>query len=892
MAQIKNKVRGEYTDPSDFSEIPDGGLRDSLNINVDRDSLAEPRRGKNKYKQISSSGADRGKSLMHYADTLLASYSSALSRDGTDPFTLITGTFATPDHGGSYRPKLKGAEANRNFYFIAKSGIQKMTAAASTPTQAGVPRGIDLNLALTGASGFMNDDTQVAYRILWGIRDANDNLILGAPSQRSVIANSAGTSKDVIVNFSIPSEITTSHFYRVYRSGQSQDATIEPNDELQLVLEDFPTSGEIAAKQLTVTDSTPDDLRGETIYTASSQEGIAQANDTPPAAKDITVFRNMGLLSNTLQKQSMTVTLLSVGGDNGLTYDGGNAATMTSGSATVTALVSTSNLRAGMRVVGSKVPANTRILSVDTATQIHMTANATSSGADTLEFFDTILIDGVTYNAQPLENDNAGDFVVTTSGTPAQNISDTAQSLVKVINRNTSNTTVYAYYNSGFDELPGKIFIQKRALGASSFTVSAQGHTSCWSPDLSATQTSSAEEKRHRLHVSKLQEYEAWPLTQYYDIGAADKEILRILPLREATIICKEDGFWRVVGDTPQTLQIEPIDLTCFLVSPESAKALANQIYCFSTQGFSSVNETGVGVLSRNIENQIQPLFGFSNVSTAIFAMSYETDRAYLCWVPEDENDEYPSIVHRYNTFTQQWTKWRMPARDAMVNPTNDKFYYLDATTNYVFEERKDRSYTDYADEDIAVTVTSVSDTVITLDAIYDIEIGDIITQSTKPFRDIIDVTDNGAQSIITVDIATAYDLNPAVIKRSYECRVEFAAQFCGNPGIMKQVREVQPMLKRGEFREATLSFRTDLKTNLEELEITGFPTYLWGYFGWGNVPWGGYNGIVKERALIPDEWQRNSWIESSFIVKEAFSRFELAGMQYTFEPMSERTQE
>ena len=46
MSQSLNiKLRGLYTFPNDFSAIPDGALSLADNIVIDRDSIAEPRRG-------------------------------------------------------------------------------------------------------------------------------------------------------------------------------------------------------------------------------------------------------------------------------------------------------------------------------------------------------------------------------------------------------------------------------------------------------------------------------------------------------------------------------------------------------------------------------------------------------------------------------------------------------------------------------------------------------------------------------------------------------------------------------------------------------------------------------------------------------------------------------
>lgn len=56
------------------------------------------------------------------------------------------------------------------------------------------------------------------------------------------------------------------------------------------------------------------------------------------------------------------------------------------GSPIITALTSTANMYVGMSVTGTGIPANTKILSIDSATQIHITNNATANGAQTLTF--------------------------------------------------------------------------------------------------------------------------------------------------------------------------------------------------------------------------------------------------------------------------------------------------------------------------------------------------------------------------------------------------------------------------------------------------------------------------------------------------------------------------
>lgn len=969
MAQVRQKIKGEYTYPSEYSETPDGALKSAKNISINRDSIAEPRRGFNDYRAISAFGTDRTKQLLVYKNVLLAHYGSAISRNAGDPFTVLTGTFDAPSHNDSYVPKLKYIEANSNFYFTSNTGIQKEDSDGGTIATAGAPRGLDLKLALTGSSGFMTTDTQVAYRIIWGKKDANNNLILGSPSQRVVIANSSGGSRDVILDLSVPQEVTTAWFFQVYRSGLSLDASTEPNDELGLVYEANPTSTEITNKYLTLTDATPDDLRGASLYTNESQEGAAQANDTPPSAKDIALFKNCSFLANTIQKQSLTITLLAAYGASGINWRQVTGDT-TNASAVVINLSAITGIAAGQQVKGIGIPEGTTVLSVDSATQVTLSANATATNATTtLEFADRLTLASLNYDAFSLDRStftftvtiaspavftsnshglsngsiikfsttgalptglvagttyyvksvaantfqvsatyagasvntsgvqsgthtavaNDQRFKVSTAGSPAQNNEDTAQAICRAVNRASANTLIYAYYYSNSTELPGKIFLESRTLGASSFAATLSSHGSAFNPVLPTSGTtisSDAEGKKNRLHVSKSQRYESFPRAQYFDIGASEKAILRILPLRESLIIMKEDGFFRLTGTTPFNFNVDPLDLTTILLAPESAVALNNQIFCVSNQGVTTVSDTGVGVISRPIEDQIQPLLAFSNLRTTTFAFAYETARQYILCVPTAASDTYAMKQHVYNTFTQAWTHWLKPMTCALVNPADDKIYFGSPTSNYVKQERKTLDHTDFCDEDVSVTVSSISGLTLTLVSTDGISVGDVFVQGSLPFTFVTDVT----ATTIDIEIDYGFAAGSATTKTSFECEVKFASQYCQNPGIMKHIREVLPLFKELQFSEAQLIFSSDLVLAEDEIDLTGFVSFLWGYFSWGEIPFGGYEDLYALRAWVPPEHQRCTFLNVTFKIQKGFAKFALAGLEYTFEALTERT--
>jgi len=88
---------------------------------------------------------------------------------------------------------------------------------------------------------------------------------------------------------------------------------LTPDDEMQLVYEAYPTTAELVAKIMYVTDITPDIFKGANLYTnEATGEGILQANDIPPFAKDINRFKESIFFANTRTKQRYSLSLFGV----------------------------------------------------------------------------------------------------------------------------------------------------------------------------------------------------------------------------------------------------------------------------------------------------------------------------------------------------------------------------------------------------------------------------------------------------------------------------------------------------------------------------------------------------------------------------------------------------
>lgn len=475
------QLTGLYTSPNNFSAVPQGSLLIADNVVINNKNIIASRRGQKQYGNpltISSGQVDK---IFNYVSSLIINYDDKLAYDsGNGVWVNYAGSFEPPD--ADY--KMRSLEALKNFYFTTSEGIGKLDSLTSVPRQAGVPKALGGTATTTGSTGFLIENTAVAYRIVWGYEDANKNLLLGAPSQRLVVANpnGSGVDVDVVLTYVIPATITTEYFYQIYRSRATATALDEPSDELQLVEQGNPTAAQITAKSFTITDQTPYTLMRATLYTSPSQEGISNANYQPPLALDMDIFKGSAFYANIRQKQKLTLTLISVEFPSlGYYVDASTGTTDTS--PTLTTIADTSDLRIGMRIVGTGIPSGTTIIGIPSATTVTMSANATATGSVSVEFQDRFSIGGVNYWAGSANNVSTNTFFVDATSTPGPNINATALNLIQIINTSASNTTIYADYLSALDELPGVILFEERTIGGAQFTATSTSGGS-FSPEL------------------------------------------------------------------------------------------------------------------------------------------------------------------------------------------------------------------------------------------------------------------------------------------------------------------------------------------------------------------------------------------------------------------------
>lgn len=736
-----------------------------------------------------------------------------------------------------------------------------------------------------------------AYRVLWGVKDANNNLIFGAPSQRSEITNVTALPAAVIVNFTVPPGITTAHFYQIYRAAAVATG-IEPNDELGLVYEGNPLTADISAGSISVLDIVPDALRGATIYTAQSQEGLANSNEPPPLALDLAVFRNCLFYGNTVGLQGYNLTLLGTGtptgiqsGDTitigGIAYTAASSEVAASGQFAVAAVFS-------LTTTGTTSNGSTSLSSVGTTTGIAPGQTITGVNIPTGTFVVSIISSTVTMSQAATGTNSGVTFIGDSAG---QAIRDTALSLVRVINRYASST-VYAYYESGPTDLPGKILFQARTVGAAAFPV-VSSRSTCWNPALptsGTTQSSTNDAFKNAIFYSKVSQPEAVPLGNFIFIGSADKNILRIIALRDSLFVLKEDGIFRVYGTDPSNFQVSPLDYTAILIAPDSAVAINNQIYALTTQGVVAIGEQGVQIMSHPIESDLTSLFAanYSLLQTSSFGVSYESDRAYYLFCIANAADTGPTQYYRYNYITNAWVRGTLAKTCGAVNPQDNKLYLGNSGLNIVDIERKTLTYADYADYASTQTISAVSGLVVTISSSDTIVVGSVISQSATLFGTVASIDPIGGT--VTMTLATAFNLAAADVLAPIATAITWIPVAFANPGMSKQLREVS-LLFRSDFNgTAQVGFSSDINPGALYESIAGGAVGGWGEFAWGGpfetplgAPWGGNNRRRPIRVAVPRNHQRSSLLTVSFAHAYGFSPWLLQGISLIGNIVSER---
>jgi hypothetical protein len=791
--------------------LPPGTALVAQNLKCVRDNVYTKVRGRKAYG--SGLPSQNIVQLFQYQDRLfchMGNNTIYYDSDGAGTFTQKTGTFLAPDT--NY--KIKSLELAGNNYIATSTGLMKLDSLTGTYVSAGAPKGLSFDLRIINSINWMSTGNTVAYRHVWSIEDANNNMIDGAPSERQEITNSSGSDRAVELRITIPNDVTTSYYLKIYRASQN---TGTPAEDFQLVYQAHPTSTEISAGIMTINDILADDWRGAYLYTNTTQEGIAQANERPPLSNVITTFKNYTFYGNIQNLNRLYTALISVTGLTSATstikFDNGTSS-ITLGcyilrQACGTAITNCADNGAGLIRVTTSANHGlitgdyVNIFGVTGTTEANANWQITQIGAQTFDLDSSAFVhaytaggtvDIVSFNAlgnhiNTCANNGVGlvrvtthsnhglttgdyvrimDIVGTTEangtwavtvidgthfdlvgstyanaytsggtislyedygttprfilynrGTDAQNIANTAKSIVRCLNLCTSNTYWNGYYTSSSTDPVGKMEFTTQSLGSAAFYLIANSTTTggCFSPTMpvsGTTYVSTNDDFQHAVMWSKENQAEAVPLVNIKKIGSADDPIVGIVGLRDSLFVIKQkDGIWRLTGESESSFNWDEFDGTTACIQKNSIVKGEDAIYMMSSSGYVKISDVGVEVIGRdNEKNDLKPV-KVSGYENAGYGWFYDSEKAYKVATYIDQNSTSNDIMKEFNVFTNAWTESKF---GIYTNDTNisagiviaDYEFTSPLTGNGLLKERKDLDTTDYTLPDIANTITAI----------------------------------------------------------------------------------------------------------------------------------------------------------------------------------------
>jgi len=848
-SSIQLAIHGLILNPSTFgNNAPQGALSVADNVVIDRPSVVETRRGfDNSFYTLPNDGASN---MFQYNNTKLMNTTDGdlhVDKLSNGVYTIYNGEYKVPNPS-NLASRVRGIETNKNFYFITETGTYRLDNINGQPRLAGSPPGLSGTGVTLGIAGFLADTTAVAYRVVFGYRDFNSQLVLGAPSSRIIVENNTGNSTNTTITFQIPKEIQlapTDYIFQLYRGNASPNLITAPDDEMSLVFEDVCTG----TATMSVDDITPVALAtGAALYTNQGQDGILQSNYRPPWAMDLCTFKQYAFYANTRTLQTAALTLISSGASNG---------------------------------PNAIIAGNT------------ITFTAT-------EFGGTSFI----LNAVATANNYAlGQFNVSDTGNPGYDIQVTASNIALVANAFAGNTLLTAYYTSNDTDLPGKLRFDRLSLVPDTFTITSN-NSLCWEQAIPITSTNDA--RPNRIYYSKFNQPEAVPVVNYMEVGSANQPIRRIVPLRDGVMVLKDDGVFRISNAAPP-FTITPIDYNVRILADNTAAELDNKVFFLSDQGVVALNDSDAQIMSflldkTIIENTSPTLF--PNLSAVAWGIAYQSARKYILAMPSDATDNQSTQQYVYNHLTQVWTRWTLKASCGLIFKLDSKMYLGSmqgsapgVDNSYVYQERKTFTTADYADDQFTTNNTTAGRvlTIVIANPVLPAGMavlpGWTISQpATSAIADIVSVTVGVSFTTLVLDSYQDWVVGDVVIYKPIYSEVQTVQIDCQNPGMNKQFTEIIYIFTEQGFTELTVGISSNTISN-PYIDIL-IPTNSggWGIDPWGTSPWGGEQVVQgKIRRIIPQKIQRSGWLYINIANAKAFTQFGWSGLDIRYKLTSSR---
>lgn len=499
-----------------------------------------------------------------------------------------------------------------------------------------------------------------------------------------------------------------------------------------------------------------------------------------------------------------------------------------------------------------------------------------------LQAGDVVTLPGGVVTAAAAEDWAAGQFKVTTDAPTAElNLYRTVQSFCRVVNR--SNLGVTAVQTATEESpTPGAFAVVGRDP-SSPASISFSAHGTAWSP--SQGQTEEPKREVNLIAYSLAGMPDAVPTLNTLPAGRADAKILRLVPLRDCCLILKEDGVFKWTGATPAEFSVQPLDLSCRVIAPESADVLRNTCFALAASGPVIITDSGVAPApgADDVLDRFEALLSpgrLADTAAQAFGVSYDADATYTLWAPHVAGYRVP-CAWTFHARTGEWTERTDPFTHALVMPTNGRLWAVRGSA--ILRERKDGAFTDFADDSKLwnLTVVSQAGTRVYLSSVDGLERGDVLTQGAA-WATVIAV--DQSTNIVTLDRASPFAIGTATVDALAAIRVllKWRPHYVPeNPQAQMHAHEAALVFRDLHFANASVLFASDFSGSEDEVQLDAAALEL------GSDPAIAQRKTV--RVLVPRDQRRCTHLDVTLEHLAAYQPFKLDGMVLTYEPGSER---
>jgi hypothetical protein len=631
--------QGVWTNPNAHSKVPAGAAARAENLVNERPGVASTVAGQETLPDEYSAEDERLSSGITFDGCLVESTSGATPRlyvrdVGAETLTPESGSFSPP----SGVVRIPMAIADEKLFLATDEGVQELDGVAATPAVVGIPPALSIAVNGSGSGSLLDTDESVAYRYTISRVDASGKWRRGIPSGRTVWTTGAPDSPALIVT--LPEGLTEDDRLEIWRTGIAASGST-PGDTMFLVSQTYVDMTQYDIDGINnIDDITPDELRGEPLYTNATSGGVLRQNERPPMAKALVAFDGYLILGNVEGPERFTVRLLAVPDAGDIVTVAGVAYEFINGVGTTNQVT---------RYASGTVSENIYYTSLNFANTINFWQGV--SPARTMYAF---------YGSS--EGDPPGIIHI-----ESRDVAASPFTVVASANGDRFEPPLSAAQTSLATTEPNGLWFSKR------------GEPYAFPPLRSASAT-------YRIRV-----------------GTSGRPILGMAALRDAVIVFVDrEGVFKVKRTGAESWRVDQINNNAHLLVPDSVAVVDNQVIAWTTRGLVAVDEGGVEEIDLPIKDKIQEIraLGQDTVLPLTFGIGDEDRLRYILYHPLTTDDTYATHAWVYNADNGTWTERTDPASGGFVGQDDALLYLGSATSNTITRERTGTAAQRFQDPD------------------------------------------------------------------------------------------------------------------------------------------------------------------------------------------------